>query len=96
MILELAILTIKEGQTAAFEQNLEKAQAIISQAKGYVGHEFQQCIEEPHKYILLIRWESVEAHEEGFRKSELFTEWRGLIGSFFASPPLVQHYAKKF
>ena len=96
MILELAILEIKEGQTALFEQNLEKAQAIITQAEGYLGHEFQQCIEEPHKYILLIQWESVEAHEEGFRKSELFAEWRGLIGSFFASPPLVQHYAKKF
>ena len=96
MILELAILQIKEGQSTAFEQSLEKAQAIISQAEGYLGHQFQQCIEEPHRYILLIRWESLEAHEEGFRKSELFKEWRGLIGSFFASPPVVQHYSMKF
>lgn len=96
MILELAILEIKAGQNTAFEANLEKAQAIISQSKGYLGHQFQQCIEEPQKYILLIRWESVEAHEEGFRKSELFKQWRALIGHFFAGPPKVQHYKMKF
>ncbi|MEM6633871.1 MAG: antibiotic biosynthesis monooxygenase [Bacteroidota bacterium] len=96
MILELAILHIKEEESSAFEQSLEKAQAVIQQAEGYLGHQFQQCIEEPNKYILLIHWQSVEAHEEGFRKSALFTEWRGLIGTYFAAPPEVQHYQMKF
>jgi len=96
MILELAILAIKPTELADFEQSLEKAQAVISQSPGYLGHEFQQCIEEPQKYILLIQWDSVEAHEEGFRKSELFQEWRGLIGGYFAAPPQVQHYQTKF
>jgi len=53
-------------------------------------------MEEPNKYILLIKWESLEAHEIGFRKSELFKEWRGLIGSYFAGTPTVQHYKMKF
>ncbi len=96
MILELAILEIKEGQLSEFESNLEKAQSVINQSEGYIGHEFQQCMEEPNKYILLIQWTSLEAHEEGFRKSELFKEWRGLIGSYFASAPTVQHYTMKF
>jgi heme-degrading monooxygenase HmoA len=83
MILELATIDIKHGTNAAFEQNLEKAQFVISKSQGYIGHEFQKCIERDNRYILLIKWETLEAHTEGFRGSELFKEWRGLIGSFF-------------
>ncbi len=96
MVLELAILKIKPNELEGFGQNLEKAQAVINQSPGYLGHEFQQCIETPNKYILLIQWESLEAHEEGFRKSDLFKEWRGLIGGYFAAPPQVDHYNLKF
>jgi len=92
MILELAILHIKEGMNQEFEKSIKKAQAIISQSPGYLSHEFQKCVEESNKYILLIKWTSLEAHNIGFRESELFKEWRGLIGSFFSEPPLMQHY----
>jgi len=92
MVLELAILTIKEGQFDQFETNIKKAQAVISQSPGYLSHEFQKCVERPNRYILLIKWKSLEAHNVGFRESELFKEWRGLIGQFFAEAPLVEHY----
>ena len=92
MILELAILEIKEGSNADFERNIKKAQAVISQSPGYLSHEFQRCIERPNRYILLIKWTSLEAHNIGFRESDLFKDWRGLIGEFFAGPPLVEHY----
>lgn len=93
MILELATIDIKQGTNAEFEQSLEKAQAVISQSKGYLGHQFKKCIEQENRYVLLIRWESLEAHTIGFRESELFKEWRALIGPFFENPPVVQHYA---
>ena len=96
MILEIANIEIKADQLVAFEQNLEKAQSVIAQAQGYLGHDFQQCIEEPTKYVLLIQWESLEAHTEGFRQSELFREWRALIGKYFAAPPEVLHYELRF
>lgn len=92
MILELATIDIKEGTNAEFEQNLKKAQTIICQSPGYLSHEFQKCIERDNRYILLIKWTSLEAHNIGFRESELFKEWRGLIGSFFAGPPTVEHF----
>ena len=72
------------------------AQAVISRSPGYLGHQFQLCIEQPNRYVLLIRWESLEAHTIGFRGSELFKEWRGLIGEFFENPPVVQHFTLKF
>jgi heme-degrading monooxygenase HmoA len=96
MILELATIDIKQGTNAEFEQNLQKAQHVISKAKGYLKHEFHKCIERENRYILLITWTTLEAHTEGFRGSELFTQWRGLIGQFFEGPPLVEHFDLKF
>ena len=92
MVLELATIDIKPGTNADFEMNLEKAQHIISQSKGYIGHQFQKCIEQDNRYILLIRWQTLEDHTKGFRESDLFTAWRALIGPFFESAPMVQHY----
>lgn len=96
MILELATIDIKQGANTEFEIALEKAQHVISQSKGYIGHQFQKCVEQDNRYILLIRWETLEAHTKGFRESELFKEWRALIGPFFESAPNVQHYELKF
>ncbi|MBC6992002.1 antibiotic biosynthesis monooxygenase family protein [Hymenobacter sp. BT491] len=92
MILEVAIFDIVPGQEAAFEAQFAQAELIISQAKGYVRHELQRGIETDHKYVLLVRWETLEDHTEGFRQSPLFGQWRALIGSFFATPPAVEHF----
>jgi len=96
MILELATVDIKQGSNKDFEAALEKAQLVISKSKGYIGHQFQKCIEQNNRYVLLIRWETVEDHTKGFRESELFKEWRALIGPYFESTPVVQHYELKF
>jgi heme-degrading monooxygenase HmoA len=104
MILELATIDIKQGTNADFERALDQAQSVISKAEGYIGHQFQKCIERDNRYILLIRWVTLEAHigdaanggTEGFRNSDLFKEWRGLIGQYFEKPPLVEHYELKF
>lgn len=96
MILELATIDIKQGTNNDFEINLDKAQSVISKSKGYISHQFQKCIEQENRYILLIKWETLEAHTKGFRESELFKQWRALIGPFFESAPQVQHYELKF
>ena len=96
MILELATVDIKQGTNKEFEEALEKAQFVISKSKGYIGHQFQKCIEQENRYVLLIQWETLEDHIKGFRESELFKEWRALIGLYFESTPFVQHYEVKF
>jgi len=96
MILEAATIDIKPGTNKAFEDNLGKAQFVISQSSGYIGHQFQKCIEQDNRYLLLIRWQTLEDHTKGFRESDLFKEWRALIGPFFETPPHVQHYELKF
>jgi heme-degrading monooxygenase HmoA len=96
VILELATIDIKPGTNTDFEMSLEKAQKVICQSKGYISHQFHQCVEQQNRYTLLIRWKTLEAHTIGFRESELFKEWRALIGPYFETPPLVQHYELKF
>ena len=96
MILEVATIDIKPGTNQAFEDNLGVAQHVISKSKGYIGHDFQKCIEQDNRYLLLIRWQTLEDHIRGFRESDLFIEWRALIGPFFETPPHVQHYELKF
>ena len=96
MILELATIDIKQGTNTDFEKNLEHAQQVISKSPGYISHQFQKSVERPNRYVLLIQWVSLEAHTEGFRGSELFKEWRALIGPYFETPPVVEHFELLF
>ncbi len=92
MILELATIDIQKGKNSEFEVNLAQAKEVISQAKGFQSIDFQRCIEIENRYVLFIYWDTLEDHTEGFRNSELFMQWRVLIGHFFENPPLVQHF----
>ena len=45
-----------------------------------------QGIESPSRFVLLVEWDSVEAHEQNFRGTDRFTAWRAAIGPHFAAP----------
>ena len=92
MILEVAPLQVRAGQSAAFEAAFLEAQRIISAMPGYLSHELQRCIERPGEYVLLVRWESLEAHEVGFRKSPQYQEWKRLLHHFYEPFPVVSHF----
>lgn len=49
-------------------------------------------MEDDHKYILLANWESLEDHEEGFRKSENYGPWKELLHHYYDPFPVVEHY----
>jgi heme-degrading monooxygenase HmoA len=42
--------------------------------------------------VLLVRWETLEAHEIGFRKSPQYQEWKALLHHFYDPFPTVLHY----
>jgi heme-degrading monooxygenase HmoA len=92
MILEVAMLSVHAGQESAFEAAMLKAAPVIAGSPGYLGHELRRCVETPGRYLLLVQWETLEAHTVGFRQSPAFAEWREIIGGFFAAAPVVEHY----
>ncbi len=97
MILELADFRIHPGQQAAFEEAIARGLSTVAvRAKGYRGARVNHGIENPERYVLQIFWDTLEDHMVGFRESPLFTEWRAIVGPFFAAPPVVEHFEMTF
>ena len=92
MILEVAILDVIPEKKQAFEAAFDQAKKIISGMKGYLSHELKKCIEQESRYILLVKWESLEDHTVGFRESEEYQEWKALLHHFYDPFPVVEYY----
>ena len=92
MVVEHAQLTVAAGREDEFQEVFAKAREVLAQADGFRWAELLRCEERPRAFLLLVGWESVEAHTGGFRESERFGHWRALVGPFFAGPPAVEHY----
>lgn len=93
MILELADIRIKSGQQAAFEAAVQHGIAtVVSTSPGFISYTMQHGIESPERYVLLLQWDTLEAHSVTFRESALFPQWRAIVGPFFAGPPVVEHF----
>jgi heme-degrading monooxygenase HmoA len=93
MILELADIRIHPGQQAAFDEAIQRGlKEVISKAKGFQGFKVNKGIESPERYILQIFWDTLENHTVDFRQSAAFSDWRAIVGPFFAGPPTVEHF----
>ena len=43
-----------------------------------------------------VRWETLEAHEVGFRQSPQYQQWKKLLHHFYDPFPTVSHYRRVF
>lgn len=92
MILEVAILDVKPGMRVDFEASFRQAAPIIGSMAGYISHQLQRCIEKENRYILLVNWETLADHTEGFRGSAEYQAWQRLLHHFYDPYPEVEHY----
>jgi heme-degrading monooxygenase HmoA len=92
VILEHALLTVRVGQQAAFEEAFAQATGIIAKMPGFGGLTLSRCIERDDGYLLLVEWDRLEDHTAGFRGSSAYQEWRALLHSFYDPFPVVEHY----
>jgi heme-degrading monooxygenase HmoA len=92
VILESAMLQVKQGEEEEYEEAFRKASTIIFSMKGYISHELQRCIEDKGKYLLLVKWETLEDHTIGFRESKEYQEWKKLLHHFYDPFPKVEHF----
>ncbi len=93
MILEIADIRINPGQGAAFEEAVQRGIASVAcRAPGFRGWKVNKGIESPERYVLMIFWDTLEDHTVGFRQGPLFAEWRAIVGTYFATPPVVEHF----
>ena len=94
MILEVAILNVRDGAGDAFESAFREASSIIASMPGYRGHELRPCLEVSSRYVLLVHWERLEDHTVGFRQSAEYQRWRVLLHHFYDPFPIVEHYGE--
>ena len=92
MILEVAILDVKPDRVKAFEADFMQAQVIIASVPGYISHELKRCIENASRYLLLVKWTTLEAHTKGFRGSSEYAAWKALLHRYYDPFPAVEHY----
>jgi heme-degrading monooxygenase HmoA len=92
MILEVAILNVRDGQEKQFELDFAIAGQFISSIRGYVKHSLRKCVEQKNKYILLVDWENLEDHTIGFRQSAEYLEWKNILHHYYDTFPTVEHY----
>ncbi|MEH3157394.1 MAG: antibiotic biosynthesis monooxygenase [Gordonia paraffinivorans] len=93
MITEHALLPVDPARSREFEAAFDEAKAIIAASPGFGGLELLRSIESPDTYLLLVRWESVEAHTDGFRGSAGYERWKALLHRFYDPFPIVEHFA---
>ena len=91
MIHEIATLTIDPAKAAEFEAAVAQARPVFLAAEGCHEMHLERVIETPGSYLLVVQWETVAHHTEGFRSTPGFQQWRALAGPFFTQPPVVVH-----
>ena len=78
------------------KQHLIKRNKLSVASKGYIKHELLKCMEAADKYLLIVQWQTLEDHTEGFRKSKTYNEWKSLLHHFYEPFPTVEHYKTNF
>ncbi|OZC67309.1 antibiotic biosynthesis monooxygenase [Rhodococcus sp. 15-725-2-2b] len=92
MIIEHALLHVIPHRTDDFEAAFADAKSIISSMPGFVNLTLSRGIEQPDVYLLLVEWERLEDHTEGFRKSDRYQDWKTLLHHFYEPFPVVSHF----
>ncbi|WP_373489724.1 antibiotic biosynthesis monooxygenase [Parasphingorhabdus sp.] len=94
MIVEHAVLRVRPGQAAAFETAMAKARPLVTVQQGFLSIEVRPSCDDPEIYLLLIGWDRIESHRDGFRQSPDYPHWRALLHHFYDPMPVVNYYGR--
>jgi len=94
VITEHALLDVVPGREAEFVATMERAKSLIAASPGFVSLRVERGVENPSRFLLLVEWERLQDHTEGFRASVAYEEWRAALHHFYDPFPLVEHYER--
>lgn len=92
MVVEVFDVNVLPGQEPAFAEAYAKARETVVTTPGCHSARMMRCIESPARFVMIVEWDSFEAHTENFRETERFTIWRDLVGPYFDGSPKVEHF----
>jgi heme-degrading monooxygenase HmoA len=93
VITEQAVLDVRPGQERDFESAFAEAKTLIASMAGFESLQLHRCIEQSNRYLLLVAWQRLEDHTEGFRRSAKYEEWRRLLHPYYDPFPTVEHFS---
>lgn len=93
MVIEHVLLPVKSGQEKDFEEAFSKAKSIISRMPGFCKLTLAKPDVGAGSYLLLVEWDALEDHTEGFRKSKEYKEWSKLLHHFYDPFPQVSYFS---
>jgi heme-degrading monooxygenase HmoA len=92
VITEHAVLEVIAGREDAFVEAMDRAKALIAASPGFRSLRVERCLERPTCFLLLVEWDSLEDHTEGFRGSAAYEQWRAALHHFYDPFPVVEHF----
>jgi len=93
MPLEIAFIPVDQANASAFERAASVAlNEVFPLAPGFVKGEVRKGVERDDTYVLLLEWERIEDHTDGFVNSDLFTRWVELTDGLISGDPVVEHW----
>ena len=92
MVIEYIRYRVTPDRSDEFERAYSKAAASLDGSPHCLAYEIARGIEDPKTYVVRIEWDSVEGHEQGFRKSADFGEFFSAVKPFFDDIEEMRHY----
>jgi heme-degrading monooxygenase HmoA len=93
VIIEHALLTVHPDSRPEFEAAFTEATELISVVPGFQSLILSACAERSDTYLLLVAWDTLEDHTQGFRGSAEYARWSALLHPFYDPFPTVQHFS---
>ena len=94
MIVEHALLSVRPGQEASFEAALDQARPLFAASPGFLGIDVRRSAMGNSTYLLLVQWQTIADHRDGFRTSDRYKQWRGLLHPFYDPMPDVTYFGE--
>jgi len=94
MIVEHVFLPVRVDDREDFIAAFRKARQYIEWAPGFRQIDLNIPLESDGPLLLLVQWETVSHHRQGFRTSAAYQEWRRLLHPFYPAIPAVSYFLK--
>ena len=91
MVLEIAEFRVPPGAEDEFVLAYRGVRPVLTSTQGCRSARMTRGLETPNRFVLLVEWDSLDAHEVNFRGSDGFVTWRRALSPFFAADPQVEH-----
>jgi quinol monooxygenase YgiN len=92
MVIEYIRYRIDAGRADEFERAYSAAASSLAASSHCLSYEVSRGVEDPESYVVRLEWDSVDGHEQGFRKSPEFQQFFSAVKPYFDDIAEMRHY----